>query len=263
MRRSGWPLALVPAALFAFACGSPPPEEPAPSESTGGGDERADASAPALRTTVPVPVPTPPVEREALSDALRSFWTGIEETVAIRPPAGPSGGTQEAIEAWAYGPFKTWFDARTRALERAALHYSAIPEEPAYEQAVAAGLYGYAFEDFVADVRGAPITEEIERDPEQLRAYDEALRTTLQPLAVRSAQAYSACVAGLEPLGDDAGWGEWREYCRARGRDVIEVYRIDVPPSAPAPEEEPSDAGAHRPRSHGRSVTAGVAYRGT
>ena len=225
-RRLVWALPLL-----AVACGSPEPAEPSspePVTSAGGETEVSGAAeeAPPLRTTIPVPVPQPPVAREALSAPLQASWTGIEEVVAIRPPDGPDQGSEEAIRLWAEGPLTEWIARRREATRAVGEVAAGVPAEPVYERAVGAALFGYALEDFAADLRSSPVPGSISEDPELLAIYVEALTTALRPLAIESATNYAVCRQRLASLGDDSEWVPWRAYCVQRGREVIEVYEL-------------------------------------
>ncbi|MBZ0118946.1 MAG: hypothetical protein K8H88_18255 [Sandaracinaceae bacterium] len=223
------------------ACGGAPAAAPETSETTSGGEE---PPAPLVRTTTPVPVPQPAVAREAMSEALQALWTHIEETIELRPPDGPTAGTQDAVREWAQGPFATWLTARRERLQQATQMSEAIPEDPAYERAVAGGLFGYAIEEMAADVRGAPIPDDIANDAELLQIYTESLDEALRPLATESVQAYAFCASRLRALGDESEWLPWRAYCVQRGREMVDVYRLyeqAEPPSEQAAEPAPPD----------------------
>ena len=137
-----------------------------------------------MRTTTPVPVPQPAVAREELSEPLQQTWTGIEEVVAIRPPDGPTDATQEAIEQWASGPLTEWIVTRREATRAVGEVASGVPEEPVWERAVGAALFGYALEEFAADIRSSPVPTEIAEDPELLGIYIDALHQSLRPIVI-------------------------------------------------------------------------------
>jgi hypothetical protein len=189
-----------------------------------------------IRTTIPVPVPQPAVAREELSDPLQRFWTQIEETVAIRPPDAPAEATNEAVEAWANGPFAQWVTARREAMSAAITTSEEVPEDPAHERAMAAGLLGYALEDFAADVRGSPIPSDISSDPELLEVYLSSLREVLLPIANDAVVSYAFCQQRLLPLGDESEWLPWRAYCVQRGQEMIQVYELAPTDEATSPE---------------------------
>ncbi|MEQ9077195.1 MAG: hypothetical protein RLP09_25270 [Sandaracinaceae bacterium] len=236
-------------ALTASACGGAPPSSDASDISTSAGGEsppEEDATEPIVRTTTPVPVPQPAVAREALSEAGQQLWTQIEEVVAMRPPEPPDDGTTEAVQAWADGPLADWLDERHDAMRRAAAVSEDIADEPVYERAVAAALIAYALEDFAADVRGAPVPEEIASDPELLEIYVEHLDAALRPIATESVVSYAYCQRRLAPLGDDSEWLPWRADCVQRGRELIEVYRLQErrDPTPEAAPESPPDTEA-------------------
>jgi hypothetical protein len=183
-------------------------------------------------------VPQPAVAREDMSDPLQRFWTQIEETVAIRPPEPPPEATQEAVQAWADGPFTEWIQTRRTSMEAAVSTSEGVPDRPPYERAVAAALLGYALEDFAADVRGAPIPDDIARDAELLEVYVANLREVTQPIAHEAIGAYAFCQQRLAPLGDDSDWLPWRAYCVQRGQELIQVY--ELAPVEPDPDDQPS-----------------------
>lgn len=234
-------------ALLFAACGSQvvterPGGDSVPATSTAGGEADPEVDHP-MRTTTPVPVPQPAVAREDLSDPLQRVWTGIEETVAIRPPDGPQEATPEAVQAWADGPFAEWIQRRREATAVVGTTSAHVPEEPVHERALAAALFGYALEDFAAAVRGSPVPAEITEDPELLSIYVQSLTEVLRPIATESVVNYAYCQQRLAPLGDDSEWLPWRAYCVQRGRDVIEVFELQ-PPGVSAPEE---DGGSEEP----------------
>jgi hypothetical protein len=220
---------------------APPPaaSEPAATTSTTSGGE-AEPSPTPIRTTVPVPVPQPAVAREALSEPLQAVWTRTEQTIAIAAPEPPAEATTDAVTEWSQGPFTEWLQRRAQASRELVQALDPVPEEPAYERAVAAGLVGLAYEDFVASARGAPIPEDISADPELLGIYVGALDAALEPVAIESVQLYSICASRIRELGDESPWTDWRAYCVDRGRAVIETYRL-VPVGEPAgATEEPT-----------------------
>jgi hypothetical protein len=179
-----------------------------------------------MRTTTPVPVPQPAVPRHELSEPLQATWTDIEEVVAIRPPEGPVVPTQEAIETWAAGPFSEWVEERQQATEEVAEVAEGVPEEPIWERALGAALFGYALEDFAADIRSSPVPIRIAEDEELLEVYVQALTEKLHPFAIEAVRNYAICQQRLVTLGDDSPWLPWRAYCVQRGQEVIEVYDL-------------------------------------
>jgi hypothetical protein len=222
--------AFVMAALWLSACGGvAPASEPAPAASTAGGEAEVTPAHP-LRTTTPIPVPAPAIAREALSQPLQDLWSEVEETVAIRPPDGPAAATEEALTEWAEGPFAAWVTARREALAEVVAMSEAVPEEPAHERAMAAALLGYALEELVAGMRGAPVPTDIASDAELLEIYVSSLSAVLRPLASDAVVSYAYCQQRLMPLGDESEWLPWRAYCVQRGREVIEVYEL-IPPA--------------------------------
>ncbi|MEC7522705.1 MAG: hypothetical protein VYE22_22645 [Myxococcota bacterium] len=229
---------LTSLAALAIACGGPsaPPPVEEEVESAGGEDESVEPD-PVVRTTTPVPVPQPAVAREAMTEALQALWTQIEEVVAMRPPEPPEEPSMEAIQAWADGPLADWLEARHDAMGVAREISEGVPDEPSYERAVGAALFAYALEDLAADVRGAPVPEEIASDPELLEIYTEHLDAAIRPIATESVVSYAYCQRRIAELGDDSEWLPWRAYCVQRGREVIEVYRLqedrDPTPSEP------------------------------
>ncbi len=229
-------LLLTLSALLLLACGPSAPPTDTDTTQTSGGEYIENHP---MRTTTPVPVPEPAVAREEMSEPLQRFWTQIEETVAIRPPEGPAEATTEAVEAWANGPFSDWIQRRRAATSAAIATIAEIPEDPPHERGVAAALLGYALEDFVADVRGSPVPEEISQDAELLQVYISNLQEVLRPLATESVGAYGSCQQRFAPLGDESEWLPWRAYCVQRGQEIIEVFELAPPepdtqePSAP------------------------------
>src|SRR5687768_16878967 len=77
------------------------------------GPEPTPDPASLLPTTVPIPMPQPAVPRNEMSAAVRRIWERVEQAIEIRPPAPPAEATEEAIDAWAGGPFREWFEARS------------------------------------------------------------------------------------------------------------------------------------------------------
>ncbi|HJL15787.1 MAG TPA: hypothetical protein RMH99_09030 [Sandaracinaceae bacterium LLY-WYZ-13_1] len=231
-------------ALLGVACGGGPDAtepEPATAETAGGEDEVARVDPP-IRATTPVPVPQPATPRDELSDALQQVWTRVEETVAIRPPEGPDEATEAAVQAWSEGPFRAWIDARHAAMRETVTASEGVPEEPAAERAVASALLGYALEDFVADVRGAPIPAAIAEDEALLQVYVDSLMEVLRPVALESVISYAYCQRRLAALGDASPWLPWRAYCVQRGQDVVEIYELQ--PHELQPEVGGGEAGA-------------------
>ncbi|MAQ19232.1 MAG: hypothetical protein CMN30_31080 [Sandaracinus sp.] len=235
---------------LASACASTPDPEPVEPVASTGGETETAVTEPVhpLRTTIPVPVPQPAVAREDLSEPLQETWTGIEEVVALRPPDGPVEPTGEAIRAWAEGPFMDWVTARRTATLEVGQVARGIPEEPVYERALGAALFGYALEDFAADIRSSPVPDSITSDPELLQIYVAALTEMLRPFALEAASNYAHCQQRLVTLGDESEWVPWRAYCVDRGREVIEVYQLQ-PATPPAGEgtADPTDAAPGEP----------------
>lgn len=235
------------ALVLTAACGASEPAEPEPEpapEATAGGEaESLPPEEHPLRTTVPVPVPAPAVAREELSEPLQQTWTGIEEVVAIRPPDGPVEATTEAIAAWARGPLLRWIRTRREATAAVGQIASEVPEEPVYERAIGAALFGYALEEFAADIRSSPVPATIAQDAELLAIYVEALHQSLRPVIVESVSNYAVCQQRLASLGDESEWLPWRAYCVQRGQEIIETYELQPPEEAADPEvaEEPGE----------------------
>jgi hypothetical protein len=213
-----------------LACGEPSATETAdPVEPSAGGETEgsvAVAEEHPMRTTTPVPVPQPAVPREELSEPLQATWTAIEEVVAIRPPGGPVVPTTEAIETWAAGPFSDWVQQRQGATEEVVELAATVPDEPIWEQALGAALFGYALEDFAAAIRSSEVPLLITEDEELLEVYMQALTEKLHPFAIEAVRNYAVCQQRLVTLGDESPWLPWRAYCVQRGREVIEVYEL-------------------------------------
>ncbi len=184
-----------------------------------------------IRTTTPIPVPTPAIERDALSAQLQRVWELVEAAIAVRPPEPPSEPTTEHVQEWANGPFAEWIGRRITATREAEEALVPLEEAPAYERGLAAGLIGYLHEDTAADVRGAPIPDEIANDAELLAIYTSALDDALRPAAEAAFRAYTFCTANFDEVGDST-WVEWRTYCEDRRQDVSTVFRVG--PNAPA-----------------------------
>lgn len=221
-------------ALLLTACGGshaePTDDEVTDEATTSGGEtETEPAPEPVMRATVPVPVPQPAVAREALTEPLQNLWTGVEETVAIRPPEPPEEDTTEAANAWAQGPFAEWMGVRASSMRSTIELGEGVAATPPYERAVAAALLAYALEDFVADVRGAPVPASIATDPELLEVYVGSMNDTVRPLAVEAVTYYAFCTQRLTALGDDSPWLPWRAYCTQRGQEMIELYELQPP----------------------------------
>ncbi len=219
-------------ALLATACGSSAPSEaPAAAETTAGG-ESADAPVVAepvvLRSSHPVPVPSPAVPRESTPAPLQTVWTAVEEQVAITRPEGPEVQTVETVQAWADGPFQAWIEERRAAIERTHELLAQVASEPPWARAVALALWAYSYEDFGAQIAGAPVPDEIARDDELLGIYVESLNEASVPLARRAMELYAECRERLAALGDDSPWLPWRAYCVQRGQEVIEGYRLEA-----------------------------------
>jgi len=237
------PLAAVP--LVACGGGGATPEaqeggDVQPGAASAGGEAPVEHP---IRTTTPVPVPQPAVAREEMSEPLQGVWTQIEETVALRPPDPPSEPTEEAVQAWSTGPFTRWLDQRREHMSRVIATSEGVEDTPRHERAVTAALMGYAMEDLAADVRGAPIPNDISADPELLQIYVDNLREVLRPIATEAVVYYAYCQRRLAAMGDESPWLPWRAYCVQRGREMIEVYALAPPEDGATPEEDGEGAG--------------------
>lgn len=204
---------------------APAEVEPTAGATAGGEQEPPE---PSLRATTPVPVPQPAVPREELGSELQQVWEAVETAVAIRPPEPPTDSGEEALQAWAEGPFLSWLNERRRAMAEANARVSAMSEASPHERGVAAGLLGYMYEDMASGIRGAPVPDAVASDPELLQVYVEALNGALAPYATLSAQAYLVCAQGLVSLGEQSPWFPWAAYCDERGAEVVEVFRLPV-----------------------------------
>jgi hypothetical protein len=201
----------------------PPPPEPEPA---------ADPAS-LLPTTVPIPIPQPAVPRTQMSAALRRIWERVEQAIEIRPPSPPAEASEEAIDAWAGGPFRQWFEARSAAMNAVSEAIAALGRRtPRHEIAVAAALLGYAYEDMAAGVRGAPVPEALAADAELLDVYVRALTDATAPMARDAARGYAHCVRTFGEA-EAAAWSEWADYCDERGAEVVEVYDLSVEPPPP------------------------------
>ena len=220
----------IAALVLSAACSSAETETETadPVATTGGETETVPPEEHPMRTTTPVPVPQPAVAREELSEPLQQTWTGIEEVVAIRPPDGPLDATEEAIEQWAAGPLTDWIVTRRDATAAVGQVASGVPEEPVWERAVGAALFGYALEEFAADIRSSPVPTEIAEDAELLTIYIDALNQSLRPVVIESVTNYAVCQQRLASLGDESEWLPWRAYCVQRGQEIIETYQLQA-----------------------------------
>jgi hypothetical protein len=246
---------LVPLlSLLVAACGGTAPADAPASETTAGGEEiiavlqedpslsehEEDTEPAVLRSTIPVPVPQPAVRRERLSTALQAVWTRVEEQVSVRRPAGPEEETVENVQAWANGPFYQWVQARRRHLEETRELLVAVPDDPPHERAVALALFAYAFEDFGAQIAGAPVPADIAADDELRSIYVRSLNEATVPVGQRAMELYADCQQRLVRLGDDSPWLPWRAYCVQRGQQIIEGYGLAPTPSTnDAPQPSP------------------------
>lgn len=250
--------------LLLIACGGAAPEaspEPVePAAGTTGGEAPAEPMV--LRTTIPIPVPQPAVPREQLADGVQAIWTASEETVSQRPPEPPAATDQASIEAWAAESFAPWVDARRASIEAMEGPLEPLGQDP-IALSVAAALFGYAYEDTAAGIRGAPVPEGIATDAELLEVYVATLDEALHPFAQRALESYAYCATTIARLAqtpdgpgassgtqDDeanaantvgAPWISWAAYCLDRGRDVADVFELGVP------REVPADADASAP----------------
>lgn len=242
---------LLVVSVFLAACGAAPDaSEAPPHEATAGGEDASreeaggegtvrmlgealvpgesdEPSRPVvLRNTIPVPVPQPAVARERLSGALEEVWTHVETQVSVARPRGPEVESVETVQSWANGPFLEWIGLRRQHLERTRELLEAVPDDPPYERALAVALFAYAFEDFGAQVAGAPVPREIARDEELRAIYIRSLNEATIPLGQRAIELYADCQRRLERLGDESRWLPWRAYCVQRGQDVIRGYGL-------------------------------------
>jgi hypothetical protein len=215
---------LALAALLTTACGTSTPEPERSGETlfTGAGGERPAASAPAPLSTGPAPLPVPrtPVARGAMSPALQDLWTHVEELLAQAPPAAPEGAE---VDGWVRDTFTPWMQTRVAEMEATGHRLEGLAEAPAYEQAIGAALFGSVVEDFVADVRGAPVPPEVAADPELLAVYRRSLDGMLGGAAEQAAVAFELCATKLDQHRDPA-WGEWRAFCFERAEGLAAVY---------------------------------------
>lgn len=215
--------------------GAASPDDETPVQSTSGGDaaEAVAESAPVvLRTTVPIPVPQPAIPRERLSAPLQHLWDLVETAVAVRPPEPPTEATQEAIVAWASGPFNEWVGRRAEAVRAVEAAEEPMHTATGAERGVAAALFGYLYEETAAAARGAPVPADLAADAELLHEYDQALLESLTRYAQASAISYTACVRAFAELSDQA-WSEWGPYCLEHGREVVQVFRLFAPEPPP------------------------------
>ncbi|RLB55896.1 MAG: hypothetical protein DRJ42_04850 [Deltaproteobacteria bacterium] len=256
------PLILVPALpLILMACGgatpaaAPTPVEPA---ATSAGGE-APAEPLVLRTTTPIPVPQPAIAREDLVEPLQGIWTETEEIVAQRPPEPPTATDQASIENWAAESFAPWVDARRGQIQQMEPALATLQQDP-LSLAVSAALFGYAYEDTAAGIRGAPVPATIATDAELLEIYVATLDEALHPFAQRALESYAYCATTIArlaqepnspgpsagPEGDEQNaqntvggpWISWAAYCLDRGRDVADVFELGADSETAA--EEPA-----------------------
>lgn len=248
-------------ALVLAACGgaapsaAPPSVEPA-AESAGG---EAPAEPMVLRTTTPIPVPQPAIPREDLHEALQGIWTATEEAVSQRPPEPPAATNEALLETWAAESFAPWVNARRTRIQEMEPAVAILGDDPV-ALSVAAALFGYAYEDTAAGIRGAPVPEAIAADAELLEIYVATLDEALRPFAQRALESYAYCAITLARLaqtpvspGPSAGpandvsemqgtpWISWAAYCLDRGRDVADVFELG------AQRDAESDAAADGP----------------
>jgi len=215
---------LALAALLATACGpsAPEPERSGETLFTSAGGERTATNAPAPLSTGPAPLPVPrtPVPRGAMTPALQGLWTRIEELLAAPPPAPPEGAD---VTAWVRDALGPWMQERAAEIGATGQRLEELASAPPYEQAVGAALYGTLVEDFLADVRGAPVPPEVSADAELLAIYRGSLDGSLRGIAEQAAVAFELCATKLDQLGDPA-WGEWRAFCFESAEGLAETY---------------------------------------
>ena len=222
---------LVPCLVALAACGGSEVAEPEPVQTETGGEDTAPVEVepppPPMRTTVPVPVPQPAVAREQLSMELQAVWDAVERVVHVRAPEPPEEASEEAINAWADGPFAEWFTRRRTEMERLGTEVATLAQRspPPHEVIIAAALLGYAYEDMAAGVRGAPIPEALAADQELLAIYVNALTEATRPIAQEATRGYAHCVRVFSE-NDDGAWAEWGQYCDDRGAEVVEVFGL-------------------------------------
>ena len=218
------------------ASAASPSEETPPAEATSGGDASGPAAAAptpvVLRTTTPIPVPQPAIARERLSAPLQRVWELVETAIAVRPPEPPTEATQEAIVAWASGPFHEWVGRRAEAVHAVEAAEAPMHGATGAERGVAAALFGFLYEETAAAARGAPVPADLAADPELLHAYDQALLESLTHYAQASVISYTACVRSFAELHDEA-WSEWGPYCLEHAREVVQVYQLFRPEPPP------------------------------
>ena len=230
-------------AFVAVGCGGSTEStvEGAGPEATTGGELEGTAAVEPLvrRTTTPIPVPQPVTPREELSEPLQQLWTRVEEAVEIRPPEPPSDATEEAIDAWAVGPFTEWFRARMAADASVADLVATLGDDTAEARVLAATLYAYMNEDLASGLRGAPIPADIAAEPELLAIYIHTLDTLLRPVALESAKAYAVCVGLVVEMGEESPHLPWGLYCQQHGAEVVEVFELASEPSEVEPAAVP------------------------
>lgn len=186
----------------------------------------------------PLPVPQPVYPREQLSTDLQLLWARVEDAVAVRPPEPPDEASEAVIEQWAEGPFRDWLERRREATDRALSATYGLRTHPLFERGIGTALFGYMYEDLASSIRGAPVPEDIAKDPGLLAIYTESLTKHLTPFAELSAKAYYACL-GLFLKLEDPQWGEWALYCDERGAEVVDTFGLE-PPEPPMPDAKPA-----------------------
>jgi hypothetical protein len=155
-----------------------------------------------------------------MTPALQGLWTHIEELLAAPPPAPPEGAD---VTAWVRDALGPWMQERAAEIGATGQRLEELASAPPYEQAVGAALYGTLVEDFLADVRGAPVPPEVSADAELLAIYRGSLDGSLRGIAEQAAVAFELCATKLDQLGDPA-WGEWRAFCFESAEGLAETY---------------------------------------
>lgn len=135
--------------------------------------------------------------RDAVAEARYQLAEAERERFeAVRFPTLRGGASLARVERWAERDFRPWLERKVELIQQAEAAYAAVAPLgiPRWRIAAASRL-GDMYVSLVEEVRGSPVPEAIERDPELYRIYvEEGIDPAVEPFVDVAIARYEHCL---------------------------------------------------------------------
>ncbi len=159
------------------------------------------------------------------SERMRFGFELAEEAFTLQPPPPPASAKVADVQAWSDGALKDWLQRRQHAVDSARRELDLAAEEAHPQRVVAGAVIGLLYEDIARVLRGIPVPDEVQEEPEMVEIYREVVDSNASPYLEYARRAYRACAANAE--GPDE-LRPWSSFCSGRA-DRLPGNDEDVP----------------------------------